>query len=100
MIHLYTKHPLNPSNHDWENEQKLSFSKSFLSPQAITSINNNRAAPIFNLDLHLFMIHQYSKYHLNPSNHQWENERKLIFRKFSKSKGNNSLKNNWVAPIF
>jgi hypothetical protein len=23
------------------------------------------------------MIHQYTKYHLNPSNHHWENEKKL-----------------------
>ena len=37
IIPLYTKHHLNPSNHHWENEQKLSFSISFLSPRAITS---------------------------------------------------------------
>ena len=37
IIPLYTKHHLNPSNHHWENEQKLSFSRSFLSPRAITS---------------------------------------------------------------
>jgi hypothetical protein len=32
--------------------------------------------------MHLFMIYLYTKYHLNPSNHQWENERKLIFKTF------------------
>jgi hypothetical protein len=35
MIHLYTKYNLNPSNHRWKNEQKLSFSRSFLNPRAI-----------------------------------------------------------------
>jgi hypothetical protein len=31
----------------------------------------------FGLYLQFFMIHLYTKYHLNPANHQWENERKL-----------------------
>jgi hypothetical protein len=51
------------------------------------NFSNNRAAPILELDLHFLIIHLYTKYHLNPSNHQWGNERKLIFKKFSKSKG-------------
>jgi hypothetical protein len=32
--------------------------------------NDNRVAHIFELDLHLFMTHLYTKYHLNQSNHQ------------------------------
>jgi hypothetical protein len=35
-----------------------------------TSSNNNRRAAIFELNLHPFMIHLYTKYNLNPSNHQ------------------------------
>jgi hypothetical protein len=55
-----------------------SFSRSFLSLRATTrSFNDNWVAPIFELALHLFMIHLYTKYHLNPSNHHWENEQKL-----------------------
>jgi hypothetical protein len=45
------------------------------------------------------MIHLYTKYQLNPSNHRWENERKLIFRKFSKSKGTNSFNNDWLFIV-
>jgi hypothetical protein len=90
MIHLYTKHPLNPSNHYWENERKLIFNK-FSKSRGNDFSNYNWAAPIFELDLNLFMIHLYTKYHLNPSDHQWKNKRKLIFKKFSKSKGNSNL---------
>jgi hypothetical protein len=49
--------------------------------------NNDRAAPIFELDLHLFMIHLYTKYHLNPSNHHWENEQKLSFSRMWRTDG-------------
>jgi hypothetical protein len=66
----------------------------------VTSSNNIRTAAIFELHLHPFMIHLYTKYHLNPLKYRWKNEQKLIFKKFSKSKGNNSFNNNWVALIF
>jgi hypothetical protein len=72
----------------------------FFKSKSNNSFNNNWVTPIFELDLHLFMIHLSTKYHLNQSNHQWENERKLIFKKFTKSKGNNFFNDNRSAPIF
>jgi hypothetical protein len=44
-------------------------------------------APIFELDLYLFMIHLYTKYHLNPSNHYWENEQKLSLSRVWRTDG-------------
>ena len=49
MEHLYTKHYLDPSNLHWENERKLSFSRNFQSPRAITPSILIRPNPYSNL---------------------------------------------------
>jgi hypothetical protein len=68
MIHLYTKYNFNPSNHHGENEQKLSFSRSFLIPRAITSPIIIGQHPYSNL--RCISSRHICIPNLNPSNHQ------------------------------
>jgi hypothetical protein len=70
----------------WENERQVIFKK-FSKSKGNNSFNINWVAHIFELDLHLFMIHLYTKYYLDPSNYHWENERKLSLSKVWRTDG-------------
>jgi hypothetical protein len=43
------------------------------------------------------MIHLYTKYHLNPSNHYWENERKLSLSRVWRTDGHHHTR---IRPVF
>jgi hypothetical protein len=61
--------------------------------------SNNWVAPIFKLDLYLFIIHLYTKYHLNPSNYYWENAQNLSLSRVWRTDGwTLRRKTGWTSP--
>jgi hypothetical protein len=45
------------------------------------------------------MIHLYTKYHLNPSYHYWENERKLSLSRVWRTDGRmDGRRTGWTSP--
>jgi hypothetical protein len=95
MIHLYTKYNLNPSNHHWENEQKLSFSRVCI-PNIIWI-----HLPITEKMKGNYHYQEcvHTKYHLNPSPHHWENEQKLvIIKSVTDGKWTDGRRTGWTSP--